>query len=147
MKIFSRFILLSATCVKKKLTRDYRVKLQPGYFQKYRFFSYLYMGDKSKTPHFFRPLRYMYGYAFIVFFSFFLLAACTRGMRWSWLIRQVWVSRPWQLPDDIWVPQESDKPQPRLTRSRYYPAPCFPFRKLLKMCVDPQLHPAQIIAI
>ncbi len=35
---------------KKKLTRDYRVKIQPGTFQKYRFFLYLYVGEGSNTP-------------------------------------------------------------------------------------------------
>jgi hypothetical protein len=38
------FILLSDTCIKNKLTRDYHLKLHPGTFQKYQLFLYLYEG-------------------------------------------------------------------------------------------------------
>jgi hypothetical protein len=46
----SMFILLSDTCIKNKLTRDYRAKLHPGTFQKYRLFLYLYVGGGGQTP-------------------------------------------------------------------------------------------------
>jgi hypothetical protein len=46
------FILLSDTCIKNKLTRDYRAKLHPGTFQKYRLFLYLYVGGGGQTPPF-----------------------------------------------------------------------------------------------
>jgi hypothetical protein len=46
----SMFILLSDTCIKNKLTRDYRAKLHPGTFQKYPLFLYLYVGGGSNPP-------------------------------------------------------------------------------------------------
>jgi hypothetical protein len=46
------FILLSDTCIKNKLTRDYRAKLHPGTFQKYRLFLYLYVGGGGKNTPF-----------------------------------------------------------------------------------------------
>jgi hypothetical protein len=58
------FILLSDTCIKNKLTRDYRAKLHPGTFQKYRLFLYLYVGGGVKPPPMFiHYLRYTYRYA------------------------------------------------------------------------------------
>jgi hypothetical protein len=59
---FSMFILLSDTCIKNKLTRDYCAKLHPGTFQKYRLFLYLYVGGGVKTPPLFiHYLRHTYG--------------------------------------------------------------------------------------
>jgi hypothetical protein len=51
------FILLSDTCIKNKLTRDYRLKLHPGTFQKYQLFLYLYVGGGTPPPLFIH-LRY-----------------------------------------------------------------------------------------
>jgi hypothetical protein len=59
----SMFILLSDTCIKNKLTRDYRAKLHPGTFQKYRLFLYLYVGGGVKTSPLFIHLRYTYSYS------------------------------------------------------------------------------------
>jgi hypothetical protein len=44
------FILLSDTCIKNKLTQDYRLKLHPGTFQKYQLFLYLYVGGGVTPP-------------------------------------------------------------------------------------------------
>jgi hypothetical protein len=46
----SMFILLSDTCIKNKLTRDYCAKLHSGTFQKYRLFLYLYVGGGQNPP-------------------------------------------------------------------------------------------------
>jgi hypothetical protein len=56
----SMFILLSDTCIKNKLTRDYCTKLHPGTFQKYRLFLYLYVGGGVKPSPLFIHLRYTY---------------------------------------------------------------------------------------